>query len=74
MNLLPSWLKWSLCALPVAAAMVVSWYLPSRELAVGLLGFAVILSFGVLRGIVEGYEARIRRLEDKRTRREQPVP
>jgi hypothetical protein len=43
-------------------------------LAVGLLGFAVILSFGVLRSIVEGYEARIRRLEDTLTRREQPVP
>jgi hypothetical protein len=74
MNLLPSWLKWSLCVLPVAAATVVSWYLPSRELAVGLLGFAVILSFGVLRSIVEGYEARVRRLEDTLTRREQPVP
>jgi hypothetical protein len=74
MNLLPSWLRWSLCILPVAAAMFVSWYLSLRELAVALLGFAVILSFGVLKSIVEGYEARIRRLEAELARLKQPVP
>jgi hypothetical protein len=74
MNLLPSWLRWFLCALPVAAATFFSWYLSLRELAVGLLGGAVLLSFGVQKSIVEGYEARIRRLEEKLARREQPIP
>ena len=46
MNLLPSWLRWSLCALPVTAATFVSCYLSLRELAVGLLGGAVLLREG----------------------------
>ena len=74
MNLLPSWLRWSLCALPVAAATFVSCYLSLRELAVGLLGSAVLLSFAVLKSIVGGCEARVSRLEAELARRKQPVP
>ncbi len=125
MNRLPSWLQWSLCALPLALATFFSFYQALHELdearaearrarearareetasgerakdaaqaswelhsyltntygslsgalqTVGLLGVALILSFGALKSMVEGYEARIRRLEAELARREQPVP